>query len=237
MAGKYLYHRNKLYNIIKEHESTYHVERFNKVSINTHLTPINFKPESANNYHIFGRYTEKGILNIPGKLFKKSHKDYLIIDKFDILNNTLIIINDNNILNWLTVCNIDFDNYKYYYKMKHITDNIRAVKAKERDRLYANGGWSSNEEIDLMYSNTRLNHRTEYANMLEEIETLPNKEYIHGFLKYNADFEPVSDPPPPIISDSDSDSDNDDFSSFINSMPSEEDKPILTDQQQEKILL
>ena len=81
MAGKYLYHRNKLYNIIKEHESTYHVERFNKVSINKHLTPINFKPESANNYHIFGRYTEKGILNIPGKLFKKSQKDYIIIDK------------------------------------------------------------------------------------------------------------------------------------------------------------
>ena len=58
---KYLYHRNNLYNIISENSHLYHLERFNKVSVEKHMTPINFKTESANNYHIFGKYDKKGI--------------------------------------------------------------------------------------------------------------------------------------------------------------------------------
>ena len=58
---KYLYHRNNLYTIIKETANNYHLERFNKVSVEKHMTPINFKTESANNYHMFGKYNKKAI--------------------------------------------------------------------------------------------------------------------------------------------------------------------------------
>ena len=94
---KYLYHRNNLYNIIKEHTNNYHLERFNKISVEKHLTPINFKIESSNNYYMFGKYNEKGILNRSSKLFNKSQREYIIIDKFNVIDNILIILNNNNI--------------------------------------------------------------------------------------------------------------------------------------------
>ena len=56
--NKYLYCRNNLYNIIKEDANNYHLDRFNKVSVEKHMTPIIFKTESANNYHMFGKYNE-----------------------------------------------------------------------------------------------------------------------------------------------------------------------------------
>ena len=40
--NKYLYHRNNLYNIIKETANNYNLERFNKVSFEKYMTPINF---------------------------------------------------------------------------------------------------------------------------------------------------------------------------------------------------
>ena len=94
--NKYLYHRNNLYNIIKDNANNYHLERFNKISVEKHLTPINFKIESSNNYYMFGKYNKKGILknNI---LFNKSQRDYIIIDKFNVIDSILIIINNNNV--------------------------------------------------------------------------------------------------------------------------------------------
>ena len=57
--NKYLYSRNNLYNIIKEDANNYHLERFNKNLIVKHMTPINFKIESANNYNLFVSYDKK----------------------------------------------------------------------------------------------------------------------------------------------------------------------------------
>ena len=52
--NKYLYHRNNLHTILKEQANNYYLERFNKISVEKHMTPINFKTESSNNYHMFG---------------------------------------------------------------------------------------------------------------------------------------------------------------------------------------
>ena len=164
-------------------------------------------------------------------LFNKSQRDYIIIDKFNVIDSILIIINNNNILSSLIINNNDFDNYKYYYKMKNIIDNIREVKARQNERMAAAMfiGVNNNEDIDAIYNSAKLNHVHAYADMLEKIETLPTREDIHAFLRYNSDFEPLSEYTYEPSTDSDSDRV---FGSF-EIQNSEEDQPILTTKQQE----
>jgi hypothetical protein len=72
--NKYLYSRNNLYNIIKEDGNNYHLERFNKKMIVKHMTPINFKIESANNYNMFLTYDKKQPLNKKIFYFRKANE-------------------------------------------------------------------------------------------------------------------------------------------------------------------
>ena len=75
--NKFLYCRNNLYKIIKEDDHNYNLERFNKLTNLKHMTPINFKNESVNNYNMFLTYDKKQPLknNI---LFQKSQLDITI---------------------------------------------------------------------------------------------------------------------------------------------------------------
>ena len=81
--NKFLYCRNNLYKIIKEDAYNYNLERFNKVTNLKHMTPINFKIESANNYNMFLTYDKKQPLknNI---LFQKTQRDFILIDQFNL---------------------------------------------------------------------------------------------------------------------------------------------------------
>ena len=181
--NKYLYHRNNLYNIIKETANNYNLERFNKVSFEKYMTPINFKTELADNYHVFAKYDRKGIVknNI---LFNKTQRDYIIIDKFNVIDSILIIINNNNILTSKVIINNDIEKYKFYYNMKHITDNIRIVVNRQFQRNLATmyGYDLPPGDIDAVYHNAKLNLVQEFADIVGKIETQPNKQDIHTFL-------------------------------------------------------
>ena len=237
--NKYLYHRNNLYTIIKEQANNYNLERFNKISVEKHLTPINFKIESSNNYYMFGGYNKKGIVknNI---LFNKSQRDYIIMDTFNVIDNILIILNNNNILYSSFCNNNDFNNYKYYYKMNHTTDNIRSIKARQAERRAAAmvfNGVENSEDIDAIYNNAISNNLQDYTEMLSDIETQPNKEDIYAFLRDNGDNEALREWTYEPSSGSDSDSDSySDFGGF-EIQNSEENNPTLNTTQQEEILL
>ena len=151
----------------------------------------------------------------------------------NLIDSILIIINNNDVLSSLIINNNEIDNYKYYYKMKHITDNIREVIARQNERMAATMfiGVNNNEDIDAIYNSAKLNHIHDYSNMLENIETLPNSEEIYAFLRDNGDNEALAEWTYEPSSGSDSDSDSD-FGSF-QIQNSEEDNPILTTKQQE----
>ena len=127
--------------------------------------------------------------------------------------------------------------------MKHITDNIREVIARQNERRAASMfiGVTNNEDIDAIYHNTNLSNVHDFLDMIEKIHTLPNKHDILAFLDSNGDYEAlvgliniddVTDAD--VLGDDyiDSDSDSDTFEI----QNSEEDQPILTTKQQNEIM-
>ena len=78
-TDKYLYYKQDLYYILKEDTNNYYLQRYNNIFIQTHKTPIHFKPETDDDYYMFLQYDCQYQYKYT-KLFSKNQEDYIIFD-------------------------------------------------------------------------------------------------------------------------------------------------------------
>ena len=51
------------------------------------------------------------------------------------MDKTLIIINNNNALTSKHINNNEINNHLYYYKLKHVIDNLKELKARQEQQV------------------------------------------------------------------------------------------------------
>ena len=113
-TDKYLYYKQDLYYILKEDTNNYYLQRYNNIFIQTHKTPIHFKPEINDDYYMFLQYDCQYQYKYT-KLFSKNQEDYIIFDDIDITKHKdiLVITRTNNILKHKVIWECQLENYNY----------------------------------------------------------------------------------------------------------------------------
>jgi hypothetical protein len=69
------------------------------------------------------------------------------------MDKTLIIINNNNALTSKIINNNEINNHLYYYQLKHIIDNLKALKARREQQREAG---DYNEEAVAMFETIKF---------------------------------------------------------------------------------
>ena len=161
----WLYYNADLYGINGSDEDNYYLFKHNRKLIKKHYTPIYDKPETDEDSYMFLQFDFNWNFDNT-KIFNKSQEDYIIFKNIELHKNEMLIITyTNKILSYKIIYAEVIDNHIYYYKLKHIIDNLKALKARQEQQRVAG---DYNEEASTMFENIKLINIRELIDTVEK---------------------------------------------------------------------